>query len=71
GEASRPLREAGAVLFDRAAESGAVPPGTAFIDVLRLAGAIATVTERDPEAADRLLSLAAAGMIPGAAAASR
>jgi len=71
GEASRPLREAAAVLFDRAGESGAVPPGTALGDVLRLAGGIATVTERDPEAADRLLSLAAAGMIPGAAAAPR
>jgi len=71
GEASRPLREAGAVLFDRARESGDVRPGAAFTDVLRLAGAIAMITERDPEAADRLLSLAAAGMTPGTAAATR
>lgn len=68
-EASRAVREAGESLFDRAGEAGDVPPGTAFIDVLRLSGAIAAVTEQDPRAAERLLSLAAAGMIPGRRAA--
>ncbi|MEU8803571.1 helix-turn-helix domain-containing protein [Spirillospora sp. NPDC048819] len=65
--ASRAMREAGEALFARAQEAGDVPPQTAFIDALRLAGAIATVTEHDPDAAGRLLSLAAAGVIPGKA----
>ncbi|HEY8480542.1 MAG TPA: helix-turn-helix domain-containing protein [Spirillospora sp.] len=64
-EASREVREAGEALFARAQRSGDVPPDAAFIDALRLTGAIATVTEHDPEAADRLLALATGGMIPG------
>ncbi|MFG2089600.1 TetR/AcrR family transcriptional regulator [Spirillospora sp. NPDC048824] len=65
--ASRAMREAGEALFARAQEAGDVPPDAVFIDALRLAGAIATVTEHDPGAAGRLLSLAAAGVIPGKA----
>nr|TDC95286.1 TetR/AcrR family transcriptional regulator [Actinomadura sp. 7K507] len=61
------MREAAGVLFARAQEAGDVPPDTAFTDVLRLAGAIAAATEHAPETAGRLLSLAAAGMVPGKA----
>ncbi|RFS82565.1 TetR/AcrR family transcriptional regulator [Actinomadura spongiicola] len=63
--ACRAMREAGEALFVRAQEAGDVPADVAFADALRLVGAIATVTEREPEAADRLLALAAAGLIPG------
>ncbi|WP_338071271.1 helix-turn-helix domain-containing protein [Actinomadura bangladeshensis] len=62
----RAMCEAGEALFARAQRAGDAPAGTAFADVLWLTGAIAAVTEREPEAAGRLLSLAAAGMAPGA-----
>ncbi|WP_207945372.1 TetR/AcrR family transcriptional regulator [Actinomadura sp. 7K534] len=68
-EAARAVREAGGALFARAQEAGDVPRDAVFIDALRLAGAIAMVTEDDPEAAERLLSLAATGLAPGKAAA--
>ncbi|XRQ14983.1 TetR/AcrR family transcriptional regulator [Actinomadura welshii] len=67
-EAARAVLDAGGALFARAQEAGDVPPDAAFIDALRLAGAVAAVTEHDPEAAGRLLSLAATGMVPGKAA---
>jgi AcrR family transcriptional regulator len=59
----RAAREAGEALFVRAQKAGDVPADVAFADALRLAGAIAVVTEDEPEAADRLLALASAGMI--------
>ncbi|MBT2212481.1 MULTISPECIES: TetR/AcrR family transcriptional regulator [Actinomadura] len=61
------MRTAGATLFARALEAGAVPPGTAFLDVLRLAGGIAMATEGEPEMSRRLLDLAVHGVVPGAA----
>lgn len=61
------MSEAGEALLVRAQRAGDAPAGAAFGDVLRLAGAIATVAERDPDAAARLLSLAATGVAPGAA----
>ncbi|TDC55690.1 TetR/AcrR family transcriptional regulator [Actinomadura sp. KC345] len=61
------MREAGAALFARAQEAGGVPPDASFADALRLAGAIAAVAEDAPETAGRLLSLAAAGLVPGKA----
>lgn len=61
----RAMCEAGEALFARAQRSGDAPADAAFTDVLWLTGAIAAVTEREPEAAGRLLSLAAAGMVPG------
>ncbi|WP_207929175.1 TetR/AcrR family transcriptional regulator [Actinomadura sp. 6K520] len=70
-EASRAMREAGGALFARAQEAGDVPRDAVFIDALRLAGAIAMVTEDAPEASGRLLSLAATGVVPGKAAAPR
>ncbi|NDU77092.1 TetR family transcriptional regulator [Actinomadura sp. DSM 109109] len=60
------MSEAGAALLARAQRAGDAPAGAAFGDVLRLAGAIATVAERDPDAASRLLSLAAGGVAPAA-----
>ncbi|MER7547496.1 TetR/AcrR family transcriptional regulator [Actinomadura sp.] len=63
--ARRAMCEAGEALFARAQRAGDAPAGAAFADVLWLTGAIAAVTEREPEAAGRLLSLAAAGMVPG------
>ncbi|MFI0369815.1 TetR/AcrR family transcriptional regulator [Actinomadura sp. 1N219] len=63
--ARRAVRDAGEALFRRAQDAGDVPADAEFADALRLAGAIAMVTERDPEAADRLLALAAAGLAPG------
>lgn len=62
----RAMCEAGEALYARAQRAGDAPAGTAFADVLWLTGAIAAVTEREPEAAGRLLALAAAGMAPGA-----
>ncbi|MFB4310391.1 TetR/AcrR family transcriptional regulator [Actinomadura sp. GTD37] len=61
----RAMCEAGEALFARAQRAGDAPAGAAFADVLWLTGAIAAATEREPEAAGRLLSLAAAGMVPG------
>ncbi|TDD68666.1 TetR/AcrR family transcriptional regulator [Actinomadura darangshiensis] len=61
------MHEAGAALFARAQRAGDAPAGASFTDVLRLAAAIAAVTEREPAAAGRLLSLAAAGVTPGKA----
>ncbi|MCP9964279.1 TetR/AcrR family transcriptional regulator [Actinomadura madurae] len=61
----RAMHEAGGALFARAQRAGDAPAGVPFTDVLRLAGAIAAVTEREPEAAGRLLSLAATGVAPG------
>lgn len=66
-EAPRAMREAGEALFARARKAGDVAPGTAFADALLLAGAIAAATEDDPDAAGRLLTLAAAGILPGKA----
>jgi AcrR family transcriptional regulator len=66
GSPRRAMCEAGEALYARAQQAGDAPAGTAFADVLWLTGAIAAVTEREPEAAGRLLSLAAAGMAPGA-----
>ncbi|MFI0408794.1 TetR/AcrR family transcriptional regulator [Actinomadura sp. 3N508] len=63
--ACRAMRDAGQALFARAQDAGDVPAGAVFTDALRLAGAIAVVTEREPAAADRLLALAATGLIPG------
>lgn len=63
----RAMREAGEALFARAQESGEAPAGVAFLDVLKLAGGIATAAEREPGAAGRLLSLAASGIAPGIA----
>lgn len=65
GPSRRAMCEAGEALFARAQRSGDAPADAAFADVLWLTGAIAAVTEREPEAAGRLLSLAAAGMVPG------
>ncbi|QKG18947.1 TetR/AcrR family transcriptional regulator [Actinomadura verrucosospora] len=67
----RAMRDAGEALFARAQESGEAPAGAAFLDVLKLAGGIATAAEREPGAAERLLSLAASGIAPGAAGAAR
>ncbi|WP_242614396.1 TetR/AcrR family transcriptional regulator [Actinomadura roseirufa] len=64
------MRAAGEALFARAQASGDVPAGVGFLDVLTLAGAIAIATEQDPGTADRLLSLAAAGAVPGVSRAS-
>ncbi|QXJ23880.1 TetR/AcrR family transcriptional regulator [Actinomadura graeca] len=64
------MRSSGATLFARAQEAGSVPPGTAFLDVLRLAGAIAMATEGEPVVSGRLLDLAVRGVIPGSAATS-
>ncbi len=61
----RAMCEAAEALFARAQRAGEAPPEAVFADVLWLTGAIAAVTEREPEAAGRLLSLAAAGMVPG------
>jgi AcrR family transcriptional regulator len=61
----RAMYEAGEALFARAQRAGDAPAEASFSDVLWLTGAIAAVTEREPEAAGRLLSLAAAGMVPG------
>ncbi|CNG67882.1 TetR family protein transcriptional regulator [Mycobacterium tuberculosis] len=66
GSPRRAMCEAGEALYARAQQAGDAPAGTAFADVLWLTGAIAAATEREPEAAGRLLSLAAAGMAPGA-----
>ncbi|MGW5415064.1 TetR/AcrR family transcriptional regulator [Actinomadura geliboluensis] len=63
--ARRAMCEAAEALFARAQRAGEAPPEAVFADVLWLTGAIAAVTEREPEAAGRLLSLAAAGMVPG------
>ncbi|MEV5830868.1 helix-turn-helix domain-containing protein [Spirillospora sp. NPDC052242] len=65
-DSSRAMRAAGQRLFVRAQQAGDVAPGADFADVLRLAGAIATVTEQEPAAADRLLALAAWGVAPRA-----
>ncbi|WP_205718513.1 TetR/AcrR family transcriptional regulator [Actinomadura sp. WMMA1423] len=59
------MLEAGEALLARAQRAGDAPAGAAFGDVVGLAGAIATVAERDPETAGRLLSLAAEGVAPG------
>ncbi|WP_067456453.1 TetR/AcrR family transcriptional regulator [Actinomadura macra] len=64
------MRSAGQTLFARALQDGAVPSGTEFLDVLRLAGAIAMATEGEPEVTARLLDLAVRGVIPGSAARS-
>jgi len=63
----RTMRAGGEALFARAQEAGDVPVGAEFIDVLKLAGAIAMATEQEPGTADRLLALAASGMVPGTA----
>ncbi|WP_433479426.1 TetR/AcrR family transcriptional regulator [Spirillospora sp. CA-142024] len=63
----RAMHGAGEALFARAQRAGDAPAGVSFTDVLRLAGAIAAVTEREPVAAGRLLSLAATGVMPGKA----
>lgn len=60
----RAMCEAGEALYARAQQAGDAPAGTAFADVLWLTGAIAAATEREPESAGRLLSLAASGMAP-------
>ncbi|WP_246179019.1 TetR/AcrR family transcriptional regulator [Actinomadura decatromicini] len=65
--ACRAMREAGAALFARARDAGDVPPDAAFTDALRLAAGIATVTEREPDAAGRLLALASRGVLSGKA----
>ncbi|WUI03416.1 TetR/AcrR family transcriptional regulator [Spirillospora sp. NBC_00431] len=65
--ACRAMREAGEALFRRAQDAGDVPADAVFADALRLTGAIATVTEREPDAADRLLTLATTGLVPGEA----
>ncbi|MFA1550185.1 TetR/AcrR family transcriptional regulator [Actinomadura chokoriensis] len=64
-DSRRAMCEAGEALLARAQRAGDAPEGAAFTDVLWLTGAIATAAEREPEAAGRLLSLAAAGMAPG------
>ncbi|TDD36090.1 TetR/AcrR family transcriptional regulator [Actinomadura sp. KC06] len=64
----RAVRDAGEALFRRAQDAGDVAADAVFADALRLAGAIAMVTERDPQAADRLLALAATGLAPGKSA---
>ncbi len=58
------MRSAGAGLFERARLADAVPEGTDFKDVLWLVGSIAMSTEREPEAAERLLALAVRGLMP-------
>ncbi len=47
----RAMCEAGEALFARAQQAGEAPKDTAFADVLWLTGAIAAVTEREPDAA--------------------
>ncbi|MFI0481233.1 TetR/AcrR family transcriptional regulator [Actinomadura sp. 9N215] len=64
-EACRAMRDAGEALFRRAQDAGDVPADAVFADALRLAGAIAIVTEGEPDAADRLLAVAIAGLVPG------
>ncbi|TMR02720.1 TetR/AcrR family transcriptional regulator [Actinomadura soli] len=66
--ACRAMRDAGEALFARARDAGDVPADAVFADALRLTGAIAVVTEREPETADRLLALAATGLVSGKAA---
>ncbi|GAA4226263.1 TetR/AcrR family transcriptional regulator [Actinomadura meridiana] len=63
GTACRTARDAGEALFVRAQKAGDVPGDASFADALRLAGAIAVVTEHEPEAADRLLALATVGLL--------
>ncbi|HLU58194.1 MAG TPA: helix-turn-helix domain-containing protein [Pseudonocardia sp.] len=60
------MRLSGETLFLRAQAVGEAPADLAFIDVLRLVGAIAVAAERDPATADRLLAVAARGFLsPG------
>ncbi|MFD0691031.1 TetR/AcrR family transcriptional regulator [Actinomadura fibrosa] len=61
----RTMRAEGEALFARAQKSGDAPADAGFLDVLRLAGAIAMATEQEPALRERLLSLAASGMLPG------
>ena len=57
------MRLSGETLFLRAQAVGEAPADLAFIDVLRLVGAIAVAAEHDPGTADRMLSIAARGFL--------
>ncbi|MFD9881268.1 TetR/AcrR family transcriptional regulator [Streptomyces alboflavus] len=62
---SRPMREAGTELLERAQSSGAVREGVSIDDLLQLTNAIALAAEEspdDPELADRLLTLTLRGL---------
>jgi AcrR family transcriptional regulator len=54
--------EAGAALLVRAQRAGAAHPDVAVIDLLTLLGGISLATEREPERADRLLTLVLDGV---------
>ncbi|NEA16391.1 TetR/AcrR family transcriptional regulator [Streptomyces halstedii] len=60
-----PLRQAGAVLLERAQASGSVRPDVSIDDLLQLTNAIALAAEQtpaDPALADRLLRLTLQGL---------
>ncbi|TDD70906.1 TetR/AcrR family transcriptional regulator [Actinomadura rubrisoli] len=59
----RTMRAEAESLFVRAQKTGDVPAAADFPDVLTLAGAIAMATEQQPATADRLVSLAATGLL--------
>ncbi|GHC49603.1 TetR/AcrR family transcriptional regulator [Streptomyces flavofungini] len=62
---SRPMREAGTKLLERAQSAGAVRQGVSIDDLLQLTNAIALAAEEspdDPELADRLLTLTLRGL---------
>jgi AcrR family transcriptional regulator len=61
------IKSSGGELLERAREAGAIRPGVAIVDLLKLANAIAMATEREPHGAaeaDRLLTLALNGVHP-------
>ena len=53
---------AGTALLERAQRAGVVRDDTAFMDVVRMVGAIAMVPTEDPEQKRRLLELALYGL---------
>ena len=59
------ITSSGAELLERASRTGAIRPGVAIVDLLKLANAIAMATEREPDGAaeaGRLLTLALNGV---------
>ncbi|WP_344653492.1 helix-turn-helix domain-containing protein [Cryptosporangium japonicum] len=58
------LADAGAELLARAQAAGAVRPDVAIADLLTLVNAVSLATENHPDAAERLTTLALAGIHP-------
>ena len=58
------LTDAGGELLRRAQHAGAVRPDVSIVDLLTLVNAVSVATENSPDDADRLASLALAGVHP-------